>query len=378
MQYLDLAIPNPTAASFDGPGEGRHPGRFVVVDRQRGQYLGHPTTVLLEDGRTMFAVYPIGHGAGAIVMKRSSDAGFTWGPRLDVPDSWETSREVPTIYRVVDRSGTRRLIMFSGLYPIRMAVSDDDGRTWSELEPIGNFGGVVAMADLVATAPGSYLAVFHDDGRFLRGGEETVKGSSAGPRGDFIVYKTMSDDGGLTWSEPVAIVSRSDADLCEPGIVVSPDGSTMAMLLRENSRKHNSFVMLSYDRGQSWSAPRELPAALTGDRHQACYTVDGRLVVSFRDMARGSATYGDWVAWVGRWDDLVAGTDGEYRVRVMDNLPNANGSVSDCAYPALEVLPEGAVVATTYGHWIAGETPFILSVRFTPWELDEIARGSAQ
>ena len=27
-------------------------GRQVVVDREAGQYLGHPTTVLLEDGRT--------------------------------------------------------------------------------------------------------------------------------------------------------------------------------------------------------------------------------------------------------------------------------------------------------------------------------------
>ena len=30
--------------------------RQVVVDREAGQYLGHPTTVLLEDGRTMLCV----------------------------------------------------------------------------------------------------------------------------------------------------------------------------------------------------------------------------------------------------------------------------------------------------------------------------------
>jgi hypothetical protein len=49
--------------------------RQVVVDREPGQYLGHPTTVLLEDKRTMLIVYPRGHGRGAIVMKRSRDAG---------------------------------------------------------------------------------------------------------------------------------------------------------------------------------------------------------------------------------------------------------------------------------------------------------------
>src|SRR5262245_27854707 len=48
--------------------------RQIIVDREKGQYLGHPTTVLLEDGKTMIIVYPKGHGKGAIVMKRSTDA----------------------------------------------------------------------------------------------------------------------------------------------------------------------------------------------------------------------------------------------------------------------------------------------------------------
>ena len=58
--------------------------RQVVVDREAGQYLGHPTTVLLEDGRTIITVYPKGHGRGPIVMKRSRDGGLTWSDRLPV------------------------------------------------------------------------------------------------------------------------------------------------------------------------------------------------------------------------------------------------------------------------------------------------------
>ncbi|MCK7460874.1 MAG: hypothetical protein MZU84_01765 [Sphingobacterium sp.] len=70
--------------------------RQTVVDREPGQYLGHPTTVLLEDGRTMIAVYPKGHGRGPIVMKRSADGGLTWSERLPVPENWATSLETPT------------------------------------------------------------------------------------------------------------------------------------------------------------------------------------------------------------------------------------------------------------------------------------------
>ena len=339
--------------------------RQVIVDKEPGQYLGHPTTVLLEDNQTMIAVYPKGHGRGAIVMKRSEDAGLTWSDRLPVPESWATSLEVPTIYRVIDPQGVKRLIMFSGLYPIRMAVSEGDGRTWSELEPIGDFGGIVAMADVVRLEDGSYIALFHDDGRFLRAGGKRTN--------QFFVYKTRSTDGGLTWGEPEVITHRPDVHLCEPGAIRSPDGKQIALLMRENSRRRNSFVVFSDDEAKTWSEPMELPAALTGDRHQGLYAPDGRLVISFRDTTHESPTKGDWVAWVGTYDDVVHRREGQYRLRLMDNHKGG-----DCAYPAVELLPDGTFVLTTYGHWIEGEMPFIASVRFKLEEIDRMAVEQAR
>ena len=53
--------------------------RQVIVDRKKGQYLGHPTIVLLGDGKTMLIVYPKGHGKGGIIYKRSTDGRKTWG-----------------------------------------------------------------------------------------------------------------------------------------------------------------------------------------------------------------------------------------------------------------------------------------------------------
>ncbi|GMV37504.1 MAG: sialidase [Fimbriimonadales bacterium] len=335
--------------------------RQVIVDREEGQYLGHPTTVLLEDGKTILCVYPKGHGKGAIVMKRSEDGGLTWSERLPVPENWATSQEVPTIHRVIEPvTGKKRLILWSGLYPARLAVSEDDGKSWSPLTPVGEWGGIVVMGSVVQLADGRYLAMFHDDGRFFR------KDGKAS--GTFSLYQTCSADGGLTWSEPKAVWSGSDIHLCEPGIVRSPDGRVLAALLRENRRVKNSHVMFSTDEGATWSAPKELPASLTGDRHTAKYAPDGRLVVSFRDMAKGSATYGDWVAWVGTFEDILKGRQGQYRIRLMDNLVGA-----DCAYPGVEVLPDGTFVCTTYGHWKKDEQPYIVSVRFRLEEIDEMA-----
>ena len=338
--------------------------RQVVVDREAGQYLGHPTTVLLEDNRTIVAVYPKGHGKGAIILKRSRDGGRTWSPRLPTPKSWETSLETPTIHRVIDASGRRRLILFSGLYPIRSSISEDDGQTWTELKPIGDYGGIVAMGfvEKLRTGPGHYLAMFHDDGRFFtREGKRT---------GFMTLYQIVSRDGGLTWSTPETIFKSDQIHLCEPGVIRSPDGRQLAVLLRENRRVRNSHIIFSDDEGRTWSEPRELPGSLTGDRHTGKYAPDGRLFISFRDMALETPTHGDWIGWVGTYDDLLTGREGKFRLRLMENHLNPSGWDGDCAYPGVEVLPDGTFVTTTYGHWEPGAAPWIVSVRFKLKEID--------
>jgi len=210
----------------------------------------------------------------------------------------------------------------------------------------------------------------------------------------FTLYKTLSFDGGLTWSKPEPILSRRDLNLCEPGLVRSPDGKTIAVLLRENARRANSHIIFSSDEGITWSDPQPLTNELNGDRHVLKYTPDGRLLVVFRDISpsglrkdldrlakeqnevnyskiaaetgQGSPTEGDWVGWVGEWQDLVKGRSGKYRIRFKDNLHSW-----DCCYPGVELLPDGTFVVTTYGHWEKDEEPYIMSVRFKMDELDK-------
>jgi len=370
--------------------------RQVVVDQEEGVYLGHPSTVLLEDGKTLYIAYPKGHGKGALVLKKSVDGGLTWSDRLPVPDNWASSQEVPTFYPVEDNSGNKRIIMFSGKSPARMAVSEDQGQHWSPLKKIGDWGGIVLMGDMISlNRKGHYMALFHDDQRFFtpKGRPEHEQEWAQQRLQQFTLFKTLSTDGGCTWSYPDTIFSSRLIHLCEPGVVRSPDGKQIAVLLRENSRRLNSHIIFSNDEGKTWTPPRELPNALTGDRHQAIYTPDGRLLISFRDNSPGysrynhlkeicqdcddavlyeqagpvSPTFGDWVAWVGTYQDLVANQEGQYRVRFKDNKKGA-----DCAYPALERLPDGTIVATTYGHWEENAPPYILSIRFTIDELDAL------
>jgi len=224
----------------------------------------------------------------------------------------------------------------------------------------------MGFVEPLKTGRGHYLAMFHDDGRFFR------KDGRQSPV--MTLYQTISKDGGLTWSEPQEIFKSAQIHLCEPGFIRSPNGKQIAVLLRENKRARNSHVMFSSDEAKTWTQPRELPGALTGDRHAGKYAPDGRLFVSFRDTTQESPTKGDWVGWVGTYDDIAKGREGQYRVRLMDNHKNASGRDADCAYPGVEVLRDGTFVTTTYGHWNEGEPPFIVSVRFTLKELDQKAR----
>ena len=359
--------------------------RQVIVDREEGQYLGHPTTALLEDGKTILIVYPKGHGRGEIVYKRSTDGGLTWSERLKTPESWKTSLEVPTIFRTIDPAGKRHLILFSGLYPARLAHSEDDGQTWSELEPAGDWGGVVVMASLTSlnTGKGYYMALFHDDLRFLTadGQEKYKEDRKTNDKVLFTLCKTFSYDGGLTWSKPESILSRRDMNLCEPGMIRSPDGKALAVLLRENSRMANSQIIFSKDEGKTWTNPRPLPNELNGDRHVLKFAPDGRLLVVFRDVSplsfrddqsgQGSPTEGDWVGWVGNWKDLVKSKPGQYRIRFKDNIHSW-----DCCYPGVELLPDGTFVVTTYGHWEKDKEPYIVSIRFKIDELGKKLRES--
>lgn len=339
----------------------------IVVDREPGQYLGHPSTCLLEDGKTILCVYPKGHGRGAIIYKKSTNGGLTWSERLPTPKSWETSKETPTIHRIIDARGKKRLILWSGLYPARFSISEDNGNSWSELKPVGDWGGIVVMGSLVQLkSPGHYLALFHDDGRYFSAKPVVQKPTV------MTLLKTFSTDGGLSWSKPEAIFQSSEIHLCEPGSVRSPDEKEIAVLLRENTRRKNSHIIFSTDEGKTFTPPQEITSVLTGDRHTAKYAPDGRLLVSFRKKspAKIQDDYeGDWVAWVGKYSDLKNNTLGQYLIRLKDNLHQW-----DCAYPGVEVLPDGTFVLVTYGHWEKDQPPYILCIRFKLEQIDEKAK----
>ena len=329
--------------------------RQVIVERTPGQYLGHPTTVLMPDGRTMYCTYPLGHGGPAAVLKRSTDGGLTWSDRLPVPENWATATNCPCIHLLRDGQGRQRLFVFEGNGAMRQARSEDGGRTWTPLEPNG-LHCVVAPITIVPIAGNRLLAMYHQRVRD-RG------------RSSLSLWQAVSCDGGLTWQDEREVARRPGAAPCEPFVLRSPDGKQLAALARENTRRYNSLLITSNDEGQTWTPPVELPASLTGDRHMGRYAPDGRLVICFRDTTLASPTAGDFVAWVGTYDDVVHLREGQYRVRLLRSPVKG-----DLGYPGVELLPDGTFVATTYAVLAPGEKHSVVSIRFKLDEIDAEAR----
>ncbi len=350
--------------------------RHVFVARGNEiEWNGHPSTVLLPDGRTLFCVWQgrrdgsRKHGALVGYMKRSDDGGRTWSDYIDLPPNWlEIARGAPLIHRLVDGLGKARIFVFcrdENRTTFLQAVSEDDGCTWSEMRPIGLAdpanepitGWTAPITILVSTAP---------DGR--RRHLMWYERNRAGEPKPGVIWQSASYDGGLTWGESKPVVDKAGSS--EPACVRSPDGKQLLLLIREQNREMNSLMATSDDDGETWSEPRELPLALTGDRHLPRYAPDGRLVIDFRPVPPGEAktlsAFPDnyCTAWVGRYEDIVEGREGERLIRLLRSHRGA-----DHTYPGLEVLPDGTFVATTYIQYQPDELQSIVSVRF---RLDEI------
>lgn len=326
--------------------------QVIVAPGTETVYQGHPTTLLLPDGKTIYCVWTIGHGGVCGPMKRSDDGGRTWSDLLPVPDSWKTVKNCPAIYRLVDPKGKARLFVFAGQGPdgtMHQSVSEDEGRTWSPMQS----NGLVAIMPFCTIVP-------IDGGKTLLGMSNLRRSSDPKDRRSNVVASSLSTDGGFTWSAWQVLLDEPLLGPCEPALVRSPDGKQLLCLMRENIRQESLF-MTSDDEGRSWSTAKTLPRWLWGDRHVARYAQDGRLVIAFRDSGRTSPTRNHFVAWAGHYADIVGGKDGGCRIKLLHSYDGR-----DCGYPGLELLPDGTFVATTYIKYRpTAEQQSVVSTRFT-------------
>jgi len=333
----------------------------IIAAGTKDVYQGHPTTLLMPDGKTIYSVWCINHGGAAGPMAKSSDGGKSWA-RLDdqLPEGFKTHQNCPSIYRLTDPQGNARIWVWSAAKGTRSGpgmpsiMSEDEGASWKEMPPL-NFPCVMTFSSIIKLKDGRYLGLYH-------------KGPEGKDKPPLSVFQTITGDGGFTWSEPKVVAAIDKKNPCEPFVFRSPDSNELCCLLRENTHKGRSLVMFSSDEGETWSTPVDTSWGLTGDRHMGVQLKDGRWVFAFRDMAINSPTWGHFVAWVGTYDDIKNGNPGEYRIKLLNSHAER---LQDCGYPGMELLDDGTIVATTYLKYDDSERKHsVVSTRFKISETD--------
>ena len=88
---------------------GRH---VLIAEGTEEVYQGHPTTVMMPDGRTRFCTWCINLGGHCGPLARSDDGGLSW-ERVKTPDNWRSVYNCPSIYLLEDPDGVRRLHVFA-------------------------------------------------------------------------------------------------------------------------------------------------------------------------------------------------------------------------------------------------------------------------
>lgn len=334
---------------------GQKERQVIIAQGKADLYNGHPTTVMMDDDKTILCTWSYGHGGKASFLAESKDAGLTWQNRK-APADWQDMSNCPSIYKLIDKQGKARIFVFCGEPKMGYSYSEDAGKTWSPVRSL-NKPCVMAFSSIVKLENGDYMGLYH-------------RGNNDLDRPPLTLWKAISHDGGLTWDEPVMVGQMEGRSPCEPFVFRVPGGKRLVCVARENGRVGHSLMMFSDDEGTNWTPLMETPWGLTGDRHIIKFAPDGRMVAVFRDMAPNSPTKGHFVAWIGNYKDLREGTSGQYKVKLLHSYAG-----SDCGYPGLEILPDGTIIALTYIKIRPGkEQHSVVEVRFKLDETDAMLK----
>ena len=354
------------------------------------RYSGHPDLVLTGNGE-LIAMFPSGHGKGAVISRSSFDGGKTWTHNQNIPASWVKSQETPTLYRLNFADGSHKIIMVSGCpawpsdpkYQINgfnFSYSDNEGKSWSEFE---NFYGqawantnsgksafdcIVAMSSLTQIKENGvyidkWMGTFHDHNF-----------------DNYRTYLTFDDQGKANWSEPELLLGEwnetgRENQMCELEIVRVQTGE-LVLIARTNVHTGPSLACISTDEGLTWTKPVALPYALTGDRHKAEYDKKtDKWLISFRQVLPSaphalskSKSFGEgWVAWVGSDAVLLALAKGQHNRGFGDAMiilgKNYKNNL-DCGYSGT-AIKDGVFTVVSYGCFSkSARYPYIMSATF--------------
>ena len=299
--------------------------------------------VRLQDGRLLLAWTQFYAGGGAdhnparIRAKHSSDDGVTWGDAVTLVEN-DGGCNVMEVNFIRLKDGAIALFYCQKNHEnadcrIMMRTSKNEGATWSEAKEL--------------SPAGKYTGLTSGRGIRLRSGRILLE---AWEEGDS--YCCLSDDEGRTWHDGSRV--RPAGSACyEPACIELRDGRVM-MLMR--TALGSQYKSLSEDGGETWSEP--VPTTLTGTPAPVALS---RIPTTGHLLAIWNNNLGkDFPGNTGRTPltAAISRDEGE----TWENLRNLEEGTHDAwAYPALTWVGNRALV--TYFTYTGGHS---LVLRIVP------------
>jgi len=191
---------------------------------------------------------------------------------------------MPRVHPTVLPSGCWLLPLYSDTFSASIvAISDDQGASWSASRPIIGFGNI--QPSIVRKNDGTLVAYMRENGPRKR------------------IRVSTSGDEGMTWS-PVA-----DSTLLNPGAGIEAlrlANGHWAMIYNDTVKgRHSLAVSLSDDEGTTWSVTRHVATGAVGDEQfhypSIIQSADGRIHTTFTNSGKSKGSTIDHAVFNEEW-----------------------------------------------------------------------------
>ena len=314
-----------------------------TVSRDDSIYEAFPDVALTRAGHLICVFAECTHHADRsytrIMLTDSADRGRTWSVKrpLTPPSHGMPYWNCPRITALRDG---RLAVLVDRMTeePERRAenllfFSDDEGRSWSD--PVKTPADGIVPDRLLELEDGNWLVSTHKRNPESRCLEQSV---------------WSSRDRGASWSGPVSVARLPGLNLCEASILCV-EGLTLAAFLRENSGMgYDAYKTLSFDGGTTWTEPVPFPVPAC-HRPVAGRLRDGQILITCRFMQGGKGWTGWWTqnlfAVLTDRDSVLAESRNEAHTRILpvdfDRSPE-----SDTGYSGWVQFENGEIYIVNY------------------------------
>jgi hypothetical protein len=320
--------------------------RFTV-SRDDSIYEAFPDVALTPSGKLICVFAECTHHSDRsytrIMLTESTDRGRTWSPKRPLT---EPSEGLPAFWncpRIACFRDGRIMVFVDKLLaaersaspeqcPNFLFVSSDEGATWSD--PIETPAQGIVPDRPLELADGRWILSCHIDDKGF---------------GNLVQRLWYSDDQGISWSDPVIVGKQKGLNMCEVSIL--PVGDTLVAFHRENSGQGwDCYKTLSQDRGETWGDPIAFP--LPGCHRPVAGILQNDLIlITHRFMQGGKGWIGWWTqnffAGLTDRESALAETRAESHTRILP-LDFDRSPESDTGYSGWVQFDDGEIYIVNY------------------------------